>query len=77
MNKLGWKVPFRQVYCATLVECLRQTIWCHFVIRVWPNCINLGSDSLVPLYQRDPNLFHEQYKFMIDRVVQNREELAH
>lgn len=36
MSALGWKVPFRHVYCDTLLEWLRATIWCHVVRRLYP-----------------------------------------
>lgn len=36
MSALGWKVPFRQVYCDTLLTWLRATIWCHVVLRLYP-----------------------------------------
>ena len=26
-----WKVPFRQVYCETLYQCLKQSIHCFIV----------------------------------------------
>jgi hypothetical protein len=32
-----WKVPFRRVYCETLGDMLRETLWCHAVLRLFPN----------------------------------------
>lgn len=71
--KLGWKVPFRQVYCFSFVDWLRQTFWCHVVIKVFPNAIDLGGDPLVPHYKNNPKMFYEQYEFAIDRVQEERD----
>jgi len=29
-----YKVPFRDVYCETLRDCIAQTIYCHVVLRI-------------------------------------------
>ena len=34
--KAYWKVPFRQVYCETLRQCIGETIYCHIVLRINP-----------------------------------------
>lgn len=37
------KVPFRQVYCPDFKSWLRATIWCHVVLRLFPDVIDVGS----------------------------------
>ena len=69
MGKLGWKVPFRQIYCNTFKQWLKSTFWCHVVIKVFPHCVDLGSDALVPFYPDDPGMFYEQYQWHINRAV--------
>jgi hypothetical protein len=71
---LGWKVPFRQVYCATFKDWLRSTFWCLVVIKVFPQAVNLASDALVQFYLKKPEMFFEQYEHRlleIDRDVRN------
>lgn len=40
-SRLGWKVPFRQVYCDTFWTWVRAIIWCHFVLRLFPNAVEV------------------------------------
>ncbi len=68
-NQLGWKVPFRQVYCATLEDCVKQTFWCHVVIKVFPNVIDINSDALVQHYPESPRMFYEQYSWRIKQAI--------
>jgi len=42
-NELGWKVPFRQVYCDTFWRWVKSTVWCHIVIKVYPNASDPGG----------------------------------
>ncbi len=67
--RLGWKVPFRSVYCNTFVEWARQTFWCHVVIRIFPGAIDLHSDALVHFYKKEPTMFFDQYETLIDEAV--------
>ena len=62
---LGYKVPFRQVYSDTFAGWLRQTFWCHAVIRVFPKVHDFGSDALVSLYRENPAAMAEQLDFLI------------
>lgn len=65
------KVPFRQVYCDTFVGWLKATLWCHLVIKVFPFAVDLGSDSLLDDYVRDPAgaaLFYGQYEGFLRRA---------
>lgn len=32
-SAMGYKVPFRQVWCDTLGRWVEQTIYCHLVLR--------------------------------------------
>lgn len=58
----GWKVPFRQVYTSTFADWVRQTFWCHVVIRVFPGAVDLKSDALSEVYREKPETMYEQYK---------------
>lgn len=57
-----YKVPFRQVYTVTLLDLIRETLWCHFVIRVFPGAVDLRSDPLADLYAESPEKMYEQYR---------------
>jgi len=57
-----YKVPFRQVYCHTFIDCLRSTFWCHVVTRIFPGAADLASDSLRDCYAERPDMMYEQYK---------------
>lgn len=65
---MKYKVPFRMVYCDTLVDWIRYTLWCHVVIKLWPNVFDLGADPLVGMYLEKPETFFEQYEFAIRRA---------
>lgn len=67
-SKLGWKVPFRQCYTDTFVGWVKLTIWCHFVIKVFPNAYDFGSASLLDECIKDPFFFHEQYRGFLRRA---------
>lgn len=41
-----WKVPFRQVYCESFRDMLKQTIWCHVVLRLFPDVVDLAQAPL-------------------------------
>lgn len=66
-----WKVPFRQVYCSTFKNCLKQTFWCLVVIKVFPHCVDFGS-APVEMYIKNPELVGEHYGFVLKRVVAER-----
>lgn len=57
-----WKVPFRQVYCDSFVNMLKQTLWCHLVIKVFPCVVDVAYGPL------DPQDFVKQYAFMFKRA---------
>lgn len=57
-----WKVPFRGVYCETFVGMLKQTLWCHLVIKIFPLARDLSKDALAEYYEENPLEFFEQYK---------------
>lgn len=63
-----YKVPFRQSYTLTLKDWLKQTFWCHVVIKVFPSLIDLETDSLSQSYIEHPEKFYEQYEWLIYRV---------
>lgn len=73
---MNYKVPFRQAYATTFAGWLKYTFWCHVVIRVFPDCVDLGSDALVPYYLERPETFFEQYRFMLARVDGERSRRA-
>ena len=37
MRPKGYKVPFRMIYCETIGQWVRETVWCHIVLKIWPN----------------------------------------
>lgn len=41
MKRLGWKVPFRQVYCDSLRQWARAVFWCHVVVRIFPRAVEV------------------------------------
>jgi len=59
---MNWKVPFRQVYCLSFSDWVRQTFWCHAVIRVFPKAADLSTDALSDLYRERPEMMYEQYE---------------
>lgn len=66
-----WKVPLRQVYCASFSDCLKQTFWCHFVLRVFPYAHDFGSDACVR-YLQDPSAMSEQLGFIVREALDAR-----
>ena len=75
MRKM-WKVPFRQVVCPTLKSCVKYTIWCHLVIRIFPCAIDFASDGLLSLYKQDNKTMFEQYEFVVDRALETQRDAA-
>lgn len=63
-----YKIPFRQVYTLTFKDFLKQTLWCHFVIKVFPYLIDLESDSMSKDYINNPEKFYGQYEWLIYKV---------
>ena len=61
-----YKVPFRQVYCATFKDVVKQTIWCLFVIKVFPKVHDFGTDNLKEHYKTKKSNMYEQLKFLLD-----------
>lgn len=37
---MGYKVPFRQVWALTFRDWVRETIWCHVVLRLYGDYID-------------------------------------
>lgn len=68
-----WKVPFRRVWCFSFRDWVKATIWCHFVIRVFPHTINLEGCSFLDVYKKDAQFFHDQYADAIQRAIDARE----
>lgn len=64
-----WKVPFRSVYCDSFRSWLKQTFWCHVVIKVFPHLIDLASDPQLHEMVDSPEFFHEQYRGFISRAM--------
>jgi len=31
-----YKVPFRKCYTPGLIKVIKWTVWCHVVLRIWP-----------------------------------------
>lgn len=62
-----YKVPFRQVYCETLSLWLKETVWCHLVLRVFPHALDLGSEP-VETYLEEPVTFFQQHELALRRV---------
>ena len=69
-----YRVPFRQVYCDTIGSWLKETIWCHLVIKLFPYVADLGSDGLRSSYLGNPELFYEQYRWLILRANEMKSE---
>ena len=67
-----YKVIKRSIYCETFVSWLKTNLWCHLIIKIYPNVIDLQSDSLVELYLEKPNEFFKQYKWMLLKVIEHR-----
>lgn len=67
-----WKVPFRAVYVSNFSGWVKSTIWCHFIIKLFPHAVDLGSDALVDHYLKRPELFYDQYQWVLERVVAER-----
>jgi hypothetical protein len=65
---MTWKVPRRQVYTHNFKSWIKETLWCHLVLKLWPNIIDLGSDPLRSEYVENPQMFLDQYKWLIYRV---------
>jgi hypothetical protein len=63
-----WKVPFRQVYCDLFLDMVRQTFWCHVVIRVFPRAVDLASDALHEVYRDRPEAMYEQYQSFLGQA---------
>jgi hypothetical protein len=34
---MAYKIPYRQCYADTLTSWMRWTLWCHLVLRVFPD----------------------------------------
>jgi hypothetical protein len=75
-SRTFWKVPFRQVYCESFLSAIKQTFWCHVVIRVFPNVHDFGSDALVDLYIDEPETLFDQFEWVLKKVQNEREQLA-
>lgn len=65
MKPAPWKVPFRQVWCETFISMLRQVLWCHVVIRVFPKVHDFGSDSFADVYRKEPAFMVDQLGFLL------------
>lgn len=66
-----WKVPFRQVYCSSFKQCVLATIWCHFVIKLFPHCVDMGA-APVEWFLAEPLQFFDQYEYLLRRVRDER-----
>jgi len=64
MSTANWKVPFRQVYTNSFREWVKWSIWCHFVIRVFPGARDLKSDALQDYYRENPAEMYNQYRYV-------------
>lgn len=65
---MKYKVPFRQAYTETFKDWLKQTFWCHIVIKVFPALIDLESDGLKKRYIGNPEMFYDQHEWLIYKV---------
>jgi hypothetical protein len=57
-----YKVPFRQSYTNSVADLIKQTFWCHVVIRVFPRAVDLSTDALADCYRERPAMMFEQYQ---------------
>lgn len=71
----GYKVPFRRVYCNTFKSCVKQTIWCHFVIRIFPNTIDFNSIPLIDYMLNNPKGTYEQLEHMLIVAKEHNDKL--
>lgn len=60
-----WKVPFRSVLCSSFPEWVRATVWCHFVVRVFPFVHDFRSDALCSSYVNDPSFMYGQLEYVV------------
>lgn len=72
-----WKVPFRQVYCESVRQWLKAVAWIFFVMKVFPDAVDLGSDALLGLYVGHPSLFAEQYRGALLRANARRRGISY
>lgn len=70
-----WKVPFRQVYCETLKDCIKQTFWCLVVNKVFPNAFDFAGAGFLEESIKDPTFFHDQYGFLLHDALRTRNGL--
>jgi hypothetical protein len=63
-----YKIPRRQVYCDTFGTWLKQMVWIFLVIKLFPHCVDIGSDALKKRYLEEPGMFFEQYENSIRRA---------
>lgn len=50
-----WKVPGRQVYCESIASCIRETVWCHVVLPLFP-WARFADGGLLEFYPaKDPD----------------------
>lgn len=64
------KVPLRSVYCPTLKSWALATLWCHLVLRLWPDVIDVGSQPDFAL--TDGAKFLDQHGSWFRRVCESR-----
>lgn len=71
-----WKVPRRSILCESFTDMLRQTFWCHVVVRIFPFARDISSDSLLEMYVAEPRSFFEQYEHLIVDALADRKQRA-
>lgn len=72
---MEWKIPGRQVYTHNFKTWVKEFFWCYFVLKLWPDVIDLGSDPLRSVYLKNPAMFVDQYWWLINRVNGLKQEL--
>lgn len=65
-TKWFWKVPFRSKFCDSFRGMLKSTVWCHLVLRLFPNVVDLDQGPL------DREHFLKHYEFALRRVEWSR-----
>ena len=74
--KINYKVPFRRVYSYSFKQIIKATIWCHFVIKLFPCVHNFESDALLDYYIKKKSNLYEQMESVIKKAkrIQDKKE---
>jgi len=43
-NYPKWKIPGRMFYANNFIDWIKETIWCHIILNIYPNASNTGEN---------------------------------